>query len=767
MGELLKDTLMHINEKTKNRENKHIEHKSDLVVVGGGLSGVCCAISAARQGMQVALVQDRPVLGGNGSSEIRVWALGATSHMGNNNRWAREGGLIDEIMVENLHRNKEGNPFLLDALLLDKVLKEKNIELYLNTVVNDITKSSEDVIDSVIAYNSQNSTSYCFKGNLFCDASGDGILGYLAGASFRSGAEDAEEFHEGFSPSEEYGELLGHTIFLYPKMTDAPVKFIAPDFALKDMSVIPKLHQIKPNQIGCNYWWFEYGGNMDTIYDSEKIKMELWKIVYGAWNHIKNSGLYPEAENMTLEWVGAIPGKRESRRFSGLYTMTQHDIVNQTQFDDAIAYGGWAIDLHPADGIFSKLSSCNQFHSKGIYSIPYRSYVSQDIKNLYFLGRLISVSHVAFGSTRVMITSAFGGQAIGIAAALCKANKCFPKDILGVEKLKELQQILSLNGQSIPHIPINENDNLVVEADKKVSSVLILDKFEENNEWQSLDFSRAMILPLTAFTKYTFGLKVEASEGTTMKVDLMVSMKPYNYTPDKLIEHLDVCIEPGVQDLVLAFKKMIETDCYAFLILRQNNHIKVALSDERVTGILSASNKFNLAVNNHGRQMAPPNSGFENFEFFTPDRRPQGKNLAISITPAIRCFSEDNLCNGFVRPYLKPNAWVADKSELRSELIFAWKEEKHIKNIKLYFDNDYDHPMETIQWNHPERTMPFCIKKFSIFDHERNLIVKCDDNCKTIYSLDLDVPIKTNELHVVLEKSNRDVPISLFEIEIR
>ena len=352
------------------RNTQKQEVVADVVVVGGGLSGVCCAISAARKGMKVALVQDRPVLGGNASSEIRVWALGATSHMGNNNRWAREGGLIDEIMVENLYRNKEGNPILFDALLLDKVFQEPNISLFLNTVVYQVLLTGTDGIQAVEAFNPQNEISYRFCADLFCDASGDGIVGYLAGASFRMGAEERNDYDEGFSPSDAYGKLLGHTIFLYTKKLDRPVKYVAPTFALEDMTRIPKLHQITPDQFGCNYWWFEYGGSVDTVTDSEQIKSELWKVVYGAWNHIKNSGLYPEAADLTLEWVGMIPGKRESRRFEGLYTLTQHDIVNQTVFPDTVAYGGWAIDLHPAEGVYSSLPSCNHIIRK--VSIAYR-----------------------------------------------------------------------------------------------------------------------------------------------------------------------------------------------------------------------------------------------------------------------------------------------------------------------------------------------------------------------------------------------------------
>jgi len=199
------------------RTPKSVSISGDLLIVGGGMSGVCAAITAAREGVKVILVQDRPVLGGNASSEVRMWIFGATSHLGNNNRWSREGGVIDEILVENLYRNREGNTIIFDTLLLEKVIEEENITLLLNTAACDVAKSSENRIESVRAFCSQNSTMYTLSAPLFCDASGDGLIGFASGAAFRMGAESKEEFGELFAPDKKYGELLGHTIYFYSK----------------------------------------------------------------------------------------------------------------------------------------------------------------------------------------------------------------------------------------------------------------------------------------------------------------------------------------------------------------------------------------------------------------------------------------------------------------------------------------------------------------------------------------------------------------------
>ena len=402
---------------TDHRPLRTIRHDADLLVIGGGLSGVCCAITAARAGIRVVLVQDRPVLGGNASSEVRLWVLGATSHMGNNNRWAREGGVIDELLLENLYRNPEGNPLIFDTILLEKVVMETNITLLLNTAVYHVTMAAAGTgrIESVQAFCAQNSTSYDLTAPLFCDASGDGIVAFQAGAAFRMGAESTEEFGEKFAPSADYGELLGHSLYFYSKDTGKPVRFVPPAYALDDITQIPRFRSFNTSDYGCRLWWLEYGGRHDTVHDTETIKWELWRVVYGAWNYIKNSGLFPEAANLTLEWVGHIPGKRESRRFEGDYMLTQQDIVEQRQHTDAVAFGGWSIDLHPADGVFSEKPGCNQWHSKGLYALPYRCFYSRNVSNLFLAGRIISASHVAFGSSRVMGTSAYGGQAVGIA----------------------------------------------------------------------------------------------------------------------------------------------------------------------------------------------------------------------------------------------------------------------------------------------------------------------------------------------------------------
>lgn len=743
----------------------------DLVVVGGGMTGICCAITAARQGVKVALIQDRPVLGGNASSEVRLWVLGATSHMGNNNRWSREGGVIDEILVENTFRNKEGNPVLFDMVLIDKVLAEKNISLYLNTVVFNIEKSSNKTISKVFAFNPQNQTRYEFSAPLFCDCSGDGIISYLSGASYRVGAEDKEEHLELFAPDKnEYGELLGHSIFFYMKDTGKPVKYVAPDFALKDIeSTIPKV--MKPeyfntNQHGCKYWWLEYGGRIDTIHDTEEIKYELWKVVYGIWDYVKNSGKYPEAANYTLEWVGIIPGKRESRRFKGHYTLTQQDIIQQLNHYDSVAYGGWSIDLHPADGVYSEKNGCNQWHSKGVYPIPYRCLLSYDIENLFIGGRLISASHVAFGSSRVMCTSAHGGQAIGVAAALCINEGKKPADYIDVEEVKKIQRSLIATGQYIPQLKLNDFSGKVSTAKIQVSSELALSELKGNGSYLRLDYPMAMLLPIKGNIP-RMNLKVISSEATDLTIQLRASYKPFNFTPDAMLFVKSYMLVEGEQILDIEFDEINVEKGYYFICFMKNDKVELAESDQLITGIMSVFNYQNPAVSNFGTQRPPENIGVETFELWCPFRRPKGKNLALFFHSPLKSFSSLNLKNEFFRPIIESNAWVADYADPNPTLILRWDETQKVSQIRLFFDTDTDHAMENVQMGHHDSIMPFCVQDYQIKDDRGNVVYRKSGNYQSVNNVTFAEPIDTKSLTINLEHPSEFVPAALFGIIVK
>ncbi|TWU67335.1 FAD-dependent oxidoreductase [Crateriforma conspicua] len=739
--------------------------QTDLVVVGGGLAGVCAAITAARAGIQVVLIQDRPVLGGNASSEVRLWALGATSHMGNNNRWAREGGVIDEIFVENTYRNRDGNPLILDTILLEKVVEQPNITLLLNTAAFEVTKSDPDTIQSVRAFCSQNSTMYEVSSRLFCDASGDGIVGFMSGAAFRMGAETKEEFGEQFAPDESYGQLLGHSIYFYTKDTGRPVRFVPPSFAIKDITAIPRWRNFAVGQDGCRLWWIEYGGRLDTVHETETIKWELWKIVYGVWDYMKNSGKFPEAETLTLEWVGQIPGKRESRRFEGDTMMIQQDVIEQRRCDDAVSFGGWAVDLHPSDGVYSDLPGCNQWHSKGVYPIPFRAMYSRNIRNLFLAGRIISASHLAFGSTRVMATCAHNAQAVGMAAAICHRDNLVPRDLLDGDRMRGLQKELLRTGQHIPRVQIDDEDDLATKATVSASSELQLQSFPAGDDSIPMESPIGMLLPIVPGKLPRFQFHLDAKAATEIHIELRGCTREDSFTPDEVLASRNVPVDAGRLSVEVDFDIAIASQRYLFVCLMANPKVAVSLSDHRMTGVLSVHHTLERKVSNSAVQDPPDDIGVERFEFWLPQRRPAGKNLAMQITPPLSGFGPGNVITGPERPTSGINAWVASPDDSSPSLNLTWDHPVTIRRVVVALDTDLDHPMETVLMGHPESRMPFCAANIRVTDDSGRCLAEVSDNHQTRCELTFPAT-QTRGLKIEVSGTDNGIPVSVFRVRV-
>mgnify|MGYP002520615993 FL=1 len=405
---------------------KNTEHITDLCVVGGGMAGVCAAVSAARHGIKVVLVQDRGVLGGNASSEIRMWICGAH---GKDNR---ETGIIEEIMLENFYSNPQLSYPLWDAVLYNKVRAEKNLTILLNCSCLD-AECEDGRIVSIKAWQSPCETMHTVKAKFFADCSGDSILAPLSGADFRYGREARSEFNEKIEPETADKKTMGMSCLFQVRETDRPQKFTPPEWAYKypTDADIP----FREHDLSTNFWWIELGGEGDCIHDTDKYRDELLKIAYGVWDHVKNHGDHG-AENYQLEWVGLLPGKRESRRYVGKYTVNQNDVEAGGKFSDVIAYGGWSMDDHFPAGMNHKTSYPTIYHpAPSPWGIPFRALCSKNIKNLLFAGRNISVTHAALSSSRVMATCGLLGQAVGTAVAQM-INDGENTDNIDIEKLQ-------------------------------------------------------------------------------------------------------------------------------------------------------------------------------------------------------------------------------------------------------------------------------------------------------------------------------------------
>ena len=382
-------------------------------MAGGGMAGVCAALAAARHGAKVVLAQDRSRLGGNASSEVKMHVVGADCS-GGRPGW-REGGLIEELRLDDAAHNPQRSWELWDLLLYDKLKREPNVTLLLDSPLF-AAETRDDAIQRVLVRCDKTEHLYRIRAPLYIDCTGDSRLALEAGAEQRWGREAQSEFNESLARAAADRQTLGSSLLFTARDYGRPVPFTPPPWARKVTKAQLQFRSVRSWEYG--YWWIEWGGQLDTIRDNERIRFELLAIVLGVWDYIKNSGDKPDSAHWGMDWVGMIPGKRESRRVVGDHLLTQHDLEGKTPaFADAVAMGGWPLDDHPPSGFDQpEERPARQIQTAAPYNIPLRSLYSRNIRNLLMAGRNISASHVAFTSTRVMATCAVVGQAAGTAA---------------------------------------------------------------------------------------------------------------------------------------------------------------------------------------------------------------------------------------------------------------------------------------------------------------------------------------------------------------
>lgn len=395
----------------------------DLVVVGGGMAGTCTAISAARLGLQVALIQNRPVLGGNNSSEVRVHLNGEI----NLPPYPALGNVVRELDT-GYRGNAQPAKHYDDQQKLDVVRAEKNIHLYLNMHAFKVEKQG-DRIAAVVARHTVNSSRMRFTAPLFADCTGDGTLGYLAGAEYRMGRESKAQTDESLAPEVPDKMTMGASVQWYSEATGQPESFPECPWALQF------------NEQSCHYltrgdWDWEAGMNRDQITEFEFIRDYALRAAYGNWAFLKNhSRGKAKFADRKLEWVAFIAGKRESRRLMGDVILQQQDIQRRKRFRDAFVTTTWSIDLHYPHPENTKhfpgqeFRSIAKFNKIRPYPIPYRTLYSRNVGNLLMAGRCISVTHVALGTVRVMRTGGMMGELIGMAASLCKKHGTDPRGV--------------------------------------------------------------------------------------------------------------------------------------------------------------------------------------------------------------------------------------------------------------------------------------------------------------------------------------------------
>lgn len=555
----------------------------DLIVVGGGLTGLCAAMAAARNGAAVALIHDRPVLGGNASSEIRMHVCGATANMKKPD--LSEGGILHELMLSNKRVNDSYNFSVWDAVLFDAAKREKNLTLYLNTTMFGV-KAEDGVVREIEAYQMTTESRLLLTAHFFADCTGNGTLAAFAGAAFRTGSEAKSEFGEPHAPERANLDRMGNTLLFKAADRGHPVPFIPPVDVMHftEEQLKYRKHSLEiPKEIlestteeerrmlfdgyaqDYGYWWIEIPGEKENIIEEyEEIRDQLVRAVYGVWDHIKNGGDHGAA-NFELVWVGMLPGTRESRRVECDYMLCENDLLESRRFADAVAYGGWHIDNHVGLFKFDQIPSF-VYDVPGSYDIPYRSYCVKGFKNLFVGGRCMGASKLAMASARVMGTCAIGGQAIGTAAALLiGANATDIREV----PMQKLQERLQKDDCYLPDRFSTDSDDLACTA--TVSATSAQDEYgapnvingisrrvgEQTNAWRSAGLSaqgEALTLTLAASAKVrTVQLTFDSNFDLEKKITLSSRRQKQQAVgiPAELVKDFDVILSKNGETVAM------------------------------------------------------------------------------------------------------------------------------------------------------------------------------------------------------------------------
>jgi len=619
---------------------------ADITIAGGGLAGVCAAIAAARQGRTVSLIQNRPVLGGNSSSEIRVWTRGST---GGGNLFSEEMGILGELKLANQYKNPEGNPILWDEILLDAVYQEHAISLFLNTLVVDVTHQ-DGHIQSLTALEINSERRFQFLSPVYVDATGDGFIAASAGLSYVIGKECNGTYGEEHAPEQFDPTTQGCTILMTFIKRDRPVAFVPPSYAYP-IEYIEKLlnnggRMVSEKSNGCDFWWVEFGGQKDTINEIASITLELKRLTMGIYNYIKNSGKF-DADTLELNWTGSLPGKRESRRFVTEYVLTETDILQNRTFNDVAFHGGWYLDFHPSEGIYSKADFCTQI-PVDLYGIPLRCLFSSQSDNLLVCGRILGASHAAFASTRIMDTCALSGQAAGTAASVLVSDQLKTPDLLDKSVYARIQALLVEGDMLLPgYHQETISENIHVEASSVIDGL-------PGKECGALSCHRDCFLAIPTELAAVSSLFLDAKQEALLQVSYRYAALPSRNSKQGEWFHGMLELKQGRTSVDLARFSRKE-DAYLLLVLHASHGVSIPLVNKDLVGVLCGLR--DSATYHH------PLLSIRSFVSYGPE----------------------NLINGHSRPYNRAHIWLSGKEE-QPTIRLNLEKSRSITAISLFFD---------------------------------------------------------------------------------
>lgn len=671
--------------------------KYDMTVAGAGLAGICAAVAGARKGLRTLLINDRSVLGGNASSEIGITISGASHHGLNTSVYAKEGGIMEEIRLR-LAKYARGGGYgtyaLLDAVFFDLIYEHTNITLLLNTSVYacDI---KERKITKCYARHSISNEVYEIESSIYIDATGNGVLAYEAGCDYRMGREGKEEYGEAFAPEKADTYTMGNTFYFETRDCGYPVSYTPPAFAHKveNMDFIKNINNPKNFRnisIKGAHWSFEYGGQVDVIYQSEEVDLELRKLIYGIWDYVKNSGKYPEAEHYILKRIYAKSGARESRRFMGDYILNENDIENKVNFWDSVCIGGWPMDIHAPLGIYDFEPATNFVPVTGIYNIPMRSLYAKNIDNLMFAGRNISASHIALGSTRVMATCGAMGQAVGTAAKYCISKNITPKEMTKLY-IKELQKDLAYDDQTIIGIesisPVMKNFTATATSEKIFENTNCLGVMKLDR-----DYGLAIMVRTESLESVKIKINNESDHKTKLQYKILTGRHKETFLPEQMITRKEVLV-PGNYTgwITLSVNTCKGEDSKLYLVFEKNENLSLGIGEDRPIGAVTLRfyKPDESRISKECNHDSVPVSEAVGYSFL--DHRYERKRniLFKDMIPSQRLFSPEMVLSPYTRPYEIPNIWIGDNS-YPNTLTLSAKSAVNARYLAITFDSDLE-----------------------------------------------------------------------------
>lgn len=732
------------------------EKRYEVVVCGGGMSGFCAALASARGGAKTLLIHDRPVLGGNASSEVRVTIHGAGCH----HYGARETGIIGEAMsaerrANHLYPIENGwTNSVHDMALYDMVQREPNLDLCLNTTVCDVQledgRWGMDLLGSWPVANEERGyyhraachegtriravrarvanaeTEYVVYGERFIDCTGDAVVAHLAGCEWRMGAESHADTGEVHAAAVASTDTMGNSIHIRAIDTGRPAPFELPEWAVKYEDAAFFYEQgRKPNEPEGGYWWIEIGVPWHTIHDNETIRHELTRHALGVWDWMKNRDplMMDRCRNFALEFVGQVPGKRESRRIMGLHFLNESELQRREAFPDACAYGGWFIDLHTPGGLLASSgepSSALGYDANlkevalkyiGPYSIPLRSLISKDVPNLALAGRNLSVTHAALGTVRVMATCGLMGQAIGTAAAMAtRSGKDFAA--IAQEAAPQLQQQLLRDGCWLPQLGNADPLDLArvatasASSEWQLSGLGVQDRVEDihlrEHVWQSGRGHRKSVasklcqwLPLDGQRLDRIGLALRntGDKAGTVEVVLrkVASLWDYDVSDAPALYRGQIDVPAGADDFF-----WLETNLSDFAA----GCYRLELAGAESVEWICSANRCHGVAGGHiiGSGRYHWNRLFGEF--------------AYQCQPAQAVFNAGQVLSGITRPADGTNMWLSDPSASMPQwLELRWPQAVALRRIELTFPSQL--VLET-HWENPFYVAPHIASDYDL-----------------------------------------------------